>query len=77
MNANNGVLFRDGCNDLFKLLHCHKIPLLIFSAGLGDIIEEVLRQRSTYYDNMKVVSNFMKYDKNVSFKYDKLCLCIS
>ena len=58
--------FRDGCNAFFALLHQHSIPLLIFSAGLGDIIEEVIQQRSKFYGNMKIVSNFMKFDESVS-----------
>ena len=58
-------IFREGCNEVFALLNKHAVPLLIFSAGLGDIIEEVIRQRCTYYGNMKVVSNFMKFDQKV------------
>ncbi|GJW73398.1 7-methylguanosine phosphate-specific 5'-nucleotidase A [Tanacetum coccineum] len=41
------------------------IPVLIFSAGLADIIEEVLRQKlHRTFKNVKIVSNRMKFDQN-------------
>jgi 5'-nucleotidase len=56
------LFFRDGCDWLFNELHAHNVPLLIFSAGIGDVIVEVVRQRATLHDNIKVVSNFMDFD---------------
>ncbi|MBA0775925.1 hypothetical protein Gotri_011007, partial [Gossypium trilobum] len=48
------------------------VPVLIFSAGLADIIEEVLRQKvHRYFKNIKIVSNQMVFDDSgrlVSFK---------
>ncbi|GJX84557.1 7-methylguanosine phosphate-specific 5'-nucleotidase A isoform X2 [Tanacetum coccineum] len=41
------------------------IPVLIFSAGLADIIEEVLRRKlHRTFKNVKIVSNRMKFDQN-------------
>jgi hypothetical protein len=39
--------------------------VFIFSAGIGDVLEEVIRQAGVYYPNVKVVSNFMDFDENV------------
>ena len=64
-------LFRDGCTWFFDELQKHNIPLLIFSAGLGDIISEVISFQSHLYDNMKIVSNFLQFDDAVSL----LLLC--
>ena len=61
--------FRDGCDWLFDELHKCDVPLLIFSAGVGDIIQEVLKQQYTVYDNMKIVSNFMDFDKEVKLSW--------
>ena len=58
-------LFRTGCLNMFEDLHRHKVPLLIFSAGLGDIIVETITQRGKMFDNMKVVSNFMDFNGQV------------
>ncbi|OAY81445.1 Cytosolic 5'-nucleotidase 3A [Ananas comosus] len=48
------------------------IPVLVFSAGLADIIEEVFRQKlHRSFKNIKVVSNRMVFDENgrlVAFK---------
>ncbi len=59
--------FRDGCDPLFANLHQHDVPLLIFSAGLGDIITEAIQHQVVLYDNIKIVANFMKFDKKVSY----------
>ena len=40
--------------------------MFIFSAGLGDVLEEINRQAGVYHPNIKVVSNFMDFDENVS-----------
>ncbi|KAL6545461.1 hypothetical protein OROGR_009335 [Orobanche gracilis] len=48
------------------------VPVLIFSAGLADIIEEVLRQKlHKSFKNVRIVSNRMVFDQNgnlVSFE---------
>lgn len=58
---------RDGFNELFDQLHKHNIPLFIFSAGVGDVLEEIIRQANVFYSNVNVVSNYMDFDDKVSF----------
>ncbi|XP_005726157.1 cytosolic 5'-nucleotidase 3 [Pundamilia nyererei] len=55
---------RDGYKDFFDHLHEHSIPLLIFSAGIGDILEEVIRQTEVFHPNVKVISNYMDFDES-------------
>ncbi|KAI9999468.1 hypothetical protein NQD34_018511 [Periophthalmus magnuspinnatus] len=55
---------RDGYEQFFDRLHQHNVPVFIFSAGLGDVLEEILRQSGVYLPNVKVVSNFMDFDDN-------------
>lgn len=50
----------------FDRLNQHAIPLLIFSAGIGDILEEVIRQANVFHPNVKVISNYMDFDELVS-----------
>ena len=57
---------REGFEQFFDRLHQHKVPVFIFSAGLGDVLEEIIRQAGVYHPNVKVVSNFMDFDENVS-----------
>ncbi|XP_076937537.1 uncharacterized protein LOC143605355 [Bidens hawaiensis] len=59
------IAFRDGVAELFEFLEERGIPVLVFSAGLADIIEEVLRQKlHRTFKNVKIVSNRMKFDDN-------------
>lgn len=37
------------------------VPVLIFSAGLGDSIQAVLQHEKVLLPNVKLVSNFLKY----------------
>lgn len=58
------VMLRDGFNIFFDQLHQSKIPLFIFSAGVGDILEEIIRQAGMFHSNINVVSNYMDFDNN-------------
>lgn len=53
---------RDGFENFFGTLYQYEIPLFIFSAGIGDILEEIIRQAGVYHPNIKVVSNYMDFD---------------
>lgn len=70
--ASATIAFREGVVELFEFLEERDIPVLIFSAGLADIIEEVLRQKlHRSFKNVKIVSNRMVFDSEgrlVSFK---------
>lgn len=60
----SGNMLRDGTEEIFKKLHKAKVPVIIFSAGLGDMVEAVLRCHNTFYDNVQIISNFLKYNGN-------------
>uniref|UniRef100_A0A8C7KIS2 5'-nucleotidase, cytosolic IIIB n=1 Tax=Oncorhynchus kisutch TaxID=8019 RepID=A0A8C7KIS2_ONCKI len=53
----------EGYQLFFDHLQEHSIPLLIFSAGLGDVLEEVIRQAGVFHPNVKVFSNYMDFDE--------------
>ncbi len=51
---------------MIEMLHRHAVPLLVFSAGIGDILIEAIKLQSTFYeDNMHVVSNCMEFNDEV------------
>ncbi|KAI1885591.1 hypothetical protein AGOR_G00205380 [Albula goreensis] len=54
---------REGYEQFFDRLQVHNVPVFIFSAGLGDVLEEIIRQAGVYHPNVKVVSNFMDFDE--------------
>ncbi|XP_033854457.1 cytosolic 5'-nucleotidase 3-like isoform X2 [Acipenser ruthenus] len=55
---------REGYEHFFNTLQKHNVPMFIFSAGLGDVLEEIIRQAGVYHPNVKVVSNFMEFDEH-------------
>lgn len=62
----SGVELRDGAEELIRELAIKKIPLVIFSAsGLGyDSINYFLSHRGLMSDNVHIVSNRFKWDKD-------------
>uniref|UniRef100_A0A1B6LK30 5'-nucleotidase n=1 Tax=Graphocephala atropunctata TaxID=36148 RepID=A0A1B6LK30_9HEMI len=54
---------RDGCEQMLRLLSHHRVPLIVSSAGVGEVIEHVLKEH-----NPRVVSNFIKFDENDQIK---------
>lgn len=65
---------RDGTKDLFDKLNKANVPVLVFSAGLGDVVEAILTTHEVLFNNVKIISNFLKYDgeKIDGFKNEKL-----
>ncbi|XP_078012162.1 7-methylguanosine phosphate-specific 5'-nucleotidase isoform X2 [Phascolarctos cinereus] len=49
---------------MLSTLYRSNIPLLIFSAGIGDILEEIIRQMNVFHPNIHVVSNYMDFDES-------------
>ncbi|MBI1970213.1 hypothetical protein HYS47_00545 [Candidatus Woesearchaeota archaeon] len=56
--------FRDNTNEFFSLLATNKIPFLIFSAGLGDVITDVLQLDGMLTKNIHVISNVFDFDEH-------------
>ncbi|XP_048101351.1 cytosolic 5'-nucleotidase 3-like isoform X1 [Alosa alosa] len=57
------AMLREDYQIFFDHLKERNIPLLIFSAGIGDVLEEVIRQAGVFYPNVKVFSNYMDFDE--------------
>ncbi|XP_054999653.1 cytosolic 5'-nucleotidase 3A isoform X3 [Sorex araneus] len=60
--AESDIMLKEGYETFFDKLHQHNVPMFIFSAGIGDVLEEVIQQAGVYHSNVKVVSNFMDFD---------------
>ncbi|XP_015173203.1 PREDICTED: 7-methylguanosine phosphate-specific 5'-nucleotidase [Polistes dominula] len=70
----HGTPLRDGTKELLEKLNDANIPVLVFSAGLGDAVEAVLKCHQVLFNNVKIISNFLKYNGNQidGFKNQKL-----
>ncbi|KAG1652623.1 7-methylguanosine phosphate-specific 5'-nucleotidase [Nymphon striatum] len=67
MVQNSNCYLRSKCKDFLESMNSHNIPVLIFSAGVGNIIEEILKQNGSMFPNMKIVSNYMLFDDDNKF----------
>lgn len=62
--ADAKIELRDGAYDLVKHLASSSIPLLLFSAGVGNVIEVFLRQRlGDIPDNIHIISNMLLFNE--------------
>lgn len=55
---------RQGASEFFSLIKKHKIPILIFSAGIGNVVKEYLKSQKMLNKNVHLVSNFFIFDKS-------------
>ncbi len=56
-------ILRDGAKEFFNILKEKNVPLIVFSAGFGDFIEYYL-EKEVPDNNIIILSNMFKYDKN-------------
>ncbi|CAI4223705.1 unnamed protein product [Auanema sp. JU1783] len=59
------IALRDGTTQLMENLSSNDIPMVIFSAGVGDVIDVFLRKEMNKRDlpeNMHIISNMMEFD---------------
>ncbi len=56
------VKFHDGYEDFFNYMYRLNVPIFIISAGIGNIIIELLKKYNCFYPNIKVFSNFIQFE---------------
>lgn len=57
-------IFRKGAKEFLKKAKENNMPVIILSAGIGNVIEGILELNGCYYDNIHIISNFIKFDDN-------------
>lgn len=62
----NFVTLRPGLIEMLTSLHKRNIPIIIISAGIGNFIELFLKANNCYYDNIIILSNFIKFKNNIA-----------
>lgn len=60
----SNVNFRDGFKKFFSYLHNNNVPVIILSAGIGNVIYEILKLNNCLYDNVHIISNFIEFENN-------------
>lgn len=62
INSSN-IIFRVGAKEFLYDMHKNNIPVIILSAGIGNVIEQFLQKSGCYYDNIYIISNFIPFNK--------------
>lgn len=50
-----------GAKNFFIKLYNEKVPILILSAGVGNVIIEILKYNNIFFDNIYIDSNFLEF----------------
>lgn len=61
---NHPDLLRNGIDIFLDNLNKYNIPLLIFSAGIGNLIEESIKNINKLTPNIHILSNTFEFDEN-------------
>lgn len=56
--------YRKGAREFLEYLNKNDVPIILLSAGIGNIIEEFLKVTNTNYDNIHIFSNYMYFENN-------------
>ena len=68
----SNIELRTGVIEFFNFTKEEKIPIIILSAGIGNTIEEILKQNSCYFENIQIISNFIKFNnEGYMLKYEE------
>ncbi|MCC6643428.1 haloacid dehalogenase-like hydrolase [Candidatus Peregrinibacteria bacterium] len=65
--ASGTLHWRDGVLDFLRKLHQARVPLLIFSAGMGDVIVEGLKAQGVEMELIDVIANFGNFAEDGSY----------
>lgn len=65
-SKHNIMTLRPGAKTLLENLYKNNIPVIIISAGIGNFIETFLKNNNCYYDNIHIISNFIKFDNGIA-----------
>ena len=58
------LIFRNGAQEFIKEASDKNVPIIILSAGIGNVIEKFLRDNNCYSENIYIVSNFIEFEEN-------------
>jgi 5'-nucleotidase len=65
---NSNMIFREGAKEFLQESHKNNIPVIILSAGIGNVIKQFLKTNNCYFENMCIISNFIEFDENGNMK---------
>ncbi len=63
MKSKNGLQLRKDVKPFFQNMKRLGIPVIIVSAGIGDIIEQYLQEQQCLFPNVSIHANFLSYNQ--------------
>ena len=57
--------FRDGAKEFLKEMNDRGIPIIVISAGVGNIIQQFLINNGCNFPNIYICSNFLQYEDGI------------
>lgn len=63
LNNLDVMTFRDGAKEFLINMYNRNIPVIIISAGIGNFIEKFLKDNNCYFNNIYLISNFLKFEE--------------
>lgn len=64
----SNLTFRKGAKEFLTKMNEKNIPVIILSAGIGNVIEQFLKDTKCYYNNIFIISNFIPFDESGNAK---------
>ncbi len=64
-NCESIMDFRDGAVKFLEVMNDKNIPIIVISAGVGNIIEQFLINNNCNYPNIYICSNFLEYENGI------------
>ncbi len=58
--------FREGAKEFLENMRNRNIPVIIISAGIGNFIEQFLIKNNCNFENIHIVSNFIKFENGIA-----------
>lgn len=65
------IKFRKGAKEFLQELQQENIPVIIISAGIGNVIEEFLKNQECYGENIYIISNFIQFKDDKMQKFNQ------
>ncbi len=69
VNCGN-IILRNGLKDLLVRFYKYNIPVFVISAGIGNVIEQVLKLHDCFYDNISIMSNFFTFENDILLPFN-------
>jgi 5'-nucleotidase len=64
----SNLVYRKGAKEFLQKAHQEEIPIIILSAGIGNVIEQFLKETNCYFENIYIIANFMEFDEKGKVK---------